>query len=193
MGEPLAMNVQEHVSDDEIAAAFEPVEKIVVEEPTTLHDKIYQQLEKDKPAEPNYNDMPSLDLLDRTDKVENPIDQEQLDRVSRLVEAKLMEFGIKADVVGVFPGPVITRFELNLAPGVKASKITNLSKDLARSLSAKSVRVVEVIEGKSVIGIELPNKHRETVFFADVISCDKFAHSKSNLAMAIGSDISGNR
>jgi len=192
MGEPLAMNVQEHVSDDEIAAAFEPVEKIVIEEEaTTLHDKIYQQLESDKPPEPNYNDMPSLDLLDRTDKVENPIDQEQLDRVSRLVEAKLMEFGIKADVVGVFPGPVITRFELNLAPGVKASKITNLSKDLARSLSAKSVRVVEVIEGKSVIGIELPNKHRETVFFSDVISCEKFANSKSNLAMAIGSDISG--
>ncbi|ASP50086.1 cell division protein FtsK [Cognaticolwellia beringensis] len=192
MGEPLAMNVQEHVSDDEIAAAFEPVEKIIVDdEPSTLHDKIYQQLEKDKPAEPNYNDMPSLDLLDRKDKVENPIDQEQLDLVSRLVEAKLMEFGIKAEVVGVFPGPVITRFELNLAPGVKASKITNLSKDLARSLSAKSVRVVEVIEGKSVIGIELPNKHRETVFFADVISCDKFANSKSNLAMAIGSDISG--
>ncbi|MFT6249030.1 MAG: S-DNA-T family DNA segregation ATPase FtsK/SpoIIIE, partial [Cognaticolwellia sp.] len=191
MGEPLAMNVQEHVSDDEIAAAFEPVEKIVVEEPTTLHDKIYQQLDKDKPAEPNYNDMPSLDLLDRKDKVENPIDQEQLDLVSSLVEAKLLEFGIKAEVVGVFPGPVITRFELNLAPGVKASKITNLSKDLARSLSAKSVRVVEVIEGKSVIGIELPNKHRETVFFADVISCEKFALSKSNLAMAIGSDISG--
>jgi S-DNA-T family DNA segregation ATPase FtsK/SpoIIIE len=191
MGEPLAINVQEHVSADEIAAAFEPVEKIIVEEPATLHDKIYQQLENDKPAEPNHHDMPSLDLLDRTDRVKNPIDQEQLDLVSRLVEAKLIEFGIKAEVVGVFPGPVITRFELNLAPGVKASKITNLSKDLARSLSAKSVRVVEVIEGKSVIGIELPNKHRETVFFSDVIACDKFAHSKSNLAMAIGSDISG--
>lgn len=191
MGEPLAMNVQEHVSDDEIAAAFEPVEKITVEEPTTLHDKIYQQLENDKPVEPNFSDMPSLDLLDRPDRAKHPIDQEQLDRVSRLVEAKLLEFGIKAEVVGVFPGPVITRFELNLAPGVKASKITNLSKDLARSLSAKSVRVVEVIEGKSVIGIELPNKHRETVFFADVISCEKFSHSKSNLAMAIGSDISG--
>jgi S-DNA-T family DNA segregation ATPase FtsK/SpoIIIE len=191
MGEPLAINVQEHVSADEIAAAFEPVEKIIIEEPVTLHDKIYQQLENDKPAEPNHHDMPSLDLLDRTDRVKNPIDQEQLDLVSRLVEAKLIEFGIKAEVVGVFPGPVITRFELNLAPGVKASKITNLSKDLARSLSAKSVRVVEVIEGKSVIGIELPNKHRETVFFSDVIACDKFAHSTSNLAMAIGSDISG--
>ena len=191
MGEPLAINVQEHVSDDEIAAAFEPVEKIVVDEPTTLHDKIYQQLENDKPAEPNYADMPSLELLDRADKVKNPIDQEQLDKVSRLVEAKLIEFGIKAEVVDVFPGPVITRFELSLAPGVKVSKITNLSKDLARSLSAKSVRVVEVIEGKSVIGIELPNKHRETVFFSEVICNEKFAQSKSNLAMAIGSDISG--
>ena len=183
--------MQEHGSDDEIAAAFEPVEKIIVDEPTTLHDKIYQQLEDDKPAEPNYADMPSLDLLDRADKVKNPIDQDQLDKVSRLVEAKLIEFGIKAEVVDVFPGPVITRFELNLAPGVKVSKITNLSKDLARSLSAKSVRVVEVIEGKSVIGIELPNKHRETVFFSEVICHDKFAQSKSNLAMAIGSDISG--
>ncbi|MFT5814403.1 MAG: S-DNA-T family DNA segregation ATPase FtsK/SpoIIIE [Psychroserpens sp.] len=191
MCEPLGMNVQEHVSDDEIAAAFEPVEKIVVEEPTTLHDKIYQQLENDKPAEPDYSDMPSLDLLDRADRDKNPIIQEQLVLVSRLVEAKLMEFGIKAEVVGVFPGPVITRFELNLAPGVKASRITNLSKDLARSLSAKSVRVVEVIEGKSVIGIELPNKYRETVFFADVISSEQFSNSKSNLAMAIGSDISG--
>lgn len=191
MGEPLAINVQEHVSEEEIAAAFEPVDKIVVDEPSTLHDKIYQQLDNEKPEQPNYADMPSLDLLDRTDRVQNPIDQEQLDKVSRLVEAKLIEFGIKAEVVDVFPGPVITRFELNLAPGVKVSKITNLSKDLARSLSAKSVRVVEVIEGKSVIGIELPNKYRETVFFSDVISCDKFEQSKSNLAMAIGSDISG--
>ena len=135
--------------------------------------------------------MPSLELLDKPNRTKNPIDQEQLDKVSRLVEAKLSEFGVKANVVDVFPGPVITRFELDLAPGVKVSKITNLSKDIARSLSAKSVRVVEVIEGKSVIGIELPNKHRETVFFADAVSSDKFDQAKSNLAMAIGSDISG--
>lgn len=190
---PSSVNVQEHVSDEEIAAAFEPVEKISVEEPdeSTLHGKIFKQLEDAKEDEPDFNQMPSLDLLDRADKVKHPIDQEQLDKVSRLVEAKLSEFGIKADVVDVFPGPVITRFELDLAPGVKVSKITNLSKDIARSLSAKSVRVVEVIEGKSVIGIELPNKHRETVFFSDVISCDGFDQSKSHLAMAIGSDISG--
>ncbi len=191
MTDSVAGNVQETVSSDEITAAFEPVEKIQVTEPETLHEKIYQKLAQDKANEPDFISLPSLDLLDRSDKVKNPIDQEQLDKVSRLVEGKLEEFGIKADVVDVFPGPVITRFELDLAPGVKVSKITNLSKDIARSLSAKSVRVVEVIEGKSVIGIELPNKHRETVFFADVISHQKFEHSKSALTMGIGSDISG--
>ncbi len=186
MGEPLAINVQEHVSEDEITAAFEDVEKIQMPPVVKLPAQLTTETLKDQ-----YDGLPGLDLLDRPDRAKHPIDQEQLDRVSRLVEAKLLEFGIKAEVVGVFPGPVITRFELNLAPGVKASKITNLSKDLARSLSAKTVRVVEVIEGKSVIGIELPNKHRETVFFADVISCEAFSQSKSNLAMAIGSDISG--
>jgi len=186
MGEPLAINVQEHVNAEEITAAFEDVEKIEMPVPAKpIAQSPSEELEE------KYKGMPGLDLLDRPDRAKHPIDQEQLDRVSRLVEAKLLEFGIKADVVGVFPGPVITRFELNLAPGVKASKITNLSKDLARSLSAKTVRVVEVIEGKSVIGIELPNKHRETVFFANVISCETFSQSKSNLAMAIGSDISG--
>ena len=117
--------------------------------------------------------------------------QEELDQVGRLVETKLLEYGVTASVVGVYPGPVITRFELDLAPGIKASKITGLSTDLARSLSAKSVRVVEVIEGKSVIGIELPNKFRETVFFSSVLANDKFLNAKSPLTMAIGSDISG--
>ncbi|WP_245825350.1 DNA translocase FtsK [Pseudocolwellia agarivorans] len=186
MGEPLAINVQEHVNEEEITAAFEDVEKIVI--PVSTKPAVQSPSTE---IEDKYKGMPGLDLLDRPDRAKHPIDQEQLDRVSRLVEEKLLEFGIIAEVVGVFPGPVITRFELNLAPGVKASKITNLSKDLARSLSAKSVRVVEVIEGKSVIGIELPNKHRETVFFADVISCEKFSESSSKLAMAIGSDISG--
>jgi len=184
-------NVQETVSEREIEAAFETVEKIEIEEPETLHEKIYQQLDDEKEPVPDYESLPTLDLLDRSDRSKHPIDQEQLDKVSRLVEAKLSEFGIKADVVDVFPGPVITRFELDLAPGVKVSKITNLSKDIARSLSAKSVRVVEVIEGKSVIGIELPNKYRETVFFSDVISYQGFEQAKSKLAMAIGSDISG--
>jgi len=182
IGEPLAFNVQEHVNEEEIAAAFEQVEPIVVEEPTSPPPIINNELTQE---------LPSLELLDRPDRAKNPIDESELEQVSRLVEVKLLEFGVKAEVVGVFPGPVITRFELNLAPGVKASKVSGLSQDIARSLSAKSVRVVEVIEGKSVIGIELPNKYRETVFFTDVISAPAFAESSSHLAMAIGSDISG--
>ncbi|WP_434017538.1 DNA translocase FtsK [Thalassotalea sediminis] len=188
MGEPLAINVQEHVSADEITAAFEPVDKINVEEPLTKPDQVPTD-NVNKTADVG---LPSLSLLDKPNKKQHPISQQELEQVSRLVEEKLLEFGVKADVVDVLPGPVITRFELDLAPGVKVSKITNLSKDIARSLSAKSVRVVEVIEGKSVIGIELPNKFRETVFFADVLHCDAFKQSKSNLAMGIGSDISGN-
>ena len=184
MGEPLAINVQEHVSADEITAAFETEEPIVVDEPSTITST-------ESVSSETYQGLPSLELLDRPNRSDNPIDPIELEQISRLVEEKLLEFGVKAEVVGVFPGPVITRFELNLAPGIKASKVSGLSQDIARSLSAKSVRVVEVIEGKSVIGIELPNKFRETVFFADVISDKRFADSASKLAMAIGSDISG--
>ncbi|WP_277601508.1 DNA translocase FtsK [Thalassotalea sp. G2M2-11] len=186
MGEPLAINVQEHVSDDEIVAAFERVEPIMVDEQPS--ETAGSQA---KPADDEFLGMPSLDLLDKPNRSENPIDAKELEQISRLVEEKLAEFGVKAEVVDVFPGPVITRFELDLAPGVKASKVSGLSQDIARSMSAKSVRVVEVIEGKSVIGIELPNKFRETVFFTDVISDKRFEDSSSKLAMAIGSDISG--
>ncbi|MFV0511888.1 MAG: DNA translocase FtsK, partial [Shewanella algae] len=115
----------------------------------------------------------------------------ELDQVARLVESKLADFNITAQVVGVYPGPVITRFELDLAPGVKASKISNLSKDLARSLLAESVRVVEVIPGKAYVGLELPNKFRETVFMRDVLDCQAFKDSKSNLTMVLGQDIAG--
>jgi len=186
MGEPLAINVQEHVSHDEINAAFEDVEPIVVDEIPTISPLV-------STSEPitKYQGLPSLDLLDRPDKAENPISQEDLDKVSRLVEIKLKEFGVVAQVVSVFPGPVITRFELDLAPGVKVSKITGLSKDLARSLAAKSVRVVEVIPGKSVIGLELPNKHREIVPLRDVICSKEFTEASSPLTMAIGFDIAG--
>lgn len=135
--------------------------------------------------------MPSFDLLDRPDKKENPITQEELDMVSRLVEEKLANFNIDASVVGVYPGPVITRFEIDLAPGVKVSKITSLSKDLAREMSATSVRVVEVIPGKSVIGLELPNKKREMVRMSEVIECEAFQSNASALTMVLGADISG--
>lgn len=136
--------------------------------------------------------MPSFDLLERADKKQHPITQEELDQVSRLLEAKLLDFNIEARVVDVLPGPVITRFELDLAPGVKVSKITGLAKDLARAMSAISVRVVEVIPGKSVIGLELPNKHREMVRLSEVIECKEFQSNDSPLTMVLGADISGN-
>ncbi|WP_440876744.1 DNA translocase FtsK 4TM domain-containing protein [Thalassotalea sp. PLHSN55] len=195
MEEPLAINVQEHVSADEVAAAFEKLEKIEVAENNSSQNN--SELSDDihipglDTSVDKYQGLPSLELLDRPDKAENPILQEDLDQVSRLVEIKLKEFGVIAQVVSVFPGPVITRFELDLAPGVKVSKITGLSKDLARSLSAKSVRVVEVIPGKSVIGLELPNKHREIVPLRDIISSDEFINSSSPLTMAVGADIAG--
>lgn len=137
-------------------------------------------------------DVPSFELLDRPNKSQNPISEEELEPIARLVEAKLADFNVEARVVGVFPGPVITRFELDLAPGVKVSKITGLAKDLARAMSAMSVRVVEVIPGKSVIGLELPNKTRETVYLREVIGGNKFQANPSNLTMVLGADISGN-
>lgn len=135
--------------------------------------------------------MPSFALLDRADKHQNPITPEELEQVSRLLEQKLADFSIVANVVNVLPGPVITRFELDLAPGVKVSKITTLAKDLARAMSAISVRVVEVIPGKSVIGLELPNKNREMVRLSEVIETKAFQASTSPLTMVLGADISG--
>lgn len=148
------------------------------------------QEDKPVPAKP-MDPLPSISLLDVPDRKKNPISPEELEQVARLVEVKLADFNIVANVVGVYPGPVITRFELELAPGVKASKISNLSKDLARSLLAESVRVVEVIPGKAYVGLELPNKFRETVFMRDVLDCTAFTESKSNLTMVLGQDIAG--
>jgi S-DNA-T family DNA segregation ATPase FtsK/SpoIIIE len=135
--------------------------------------------------------LPSITLLDVPDRKKNPISEAELQQVARLVETKLADFNIIANVVGVYPGPVITRFELELAPGVKASKITNLSKDLARSLLSENVRVVEVIPGKAYVGLELPNKFRETVFMRDVLDSAAFKDSKSTLSMVLGQDIAG--
>ncbi|NRD74285.1 DNA translocase FtsK 4TM domain-containing protein [Shewanella sp. VB17] len=135
--------------------------------------------------------LPCISLLDVPNRQDNPISREELDQVAALVEVKLAEFNIVAKVMGVFPGPVVTRFELELAPGVKASKITNLSKDLARSLLAESVRIVEVIPGKAYVGLELPNKFRETVFMRDVLDSKEFTESESHLSMVLGQDIAG--
>lgn len=134
---------------------------------------------------------PSIDLLDRPNKKSHPISQEDLDTAARLVEAKLLEFKIKAEVVNVLPGPVITRFELALSPGMKVSTVSGLEKDLARALSAMSVRVVDQIPGKAVIALELPNKHREIVYASQVLGSELFKAAKSPLSMVLGADISG--
>ena len=135
--------------------------------------------------------LPSIELLDRPNKQENPITQEELDQVSRTVETVLKDFGVDVTVANVQPGPVITRFELDLAPGVKVSKISNLAKDIARTLSAVAVRVVEVIPGKSYVGLELPNKHREVVQLSEVIHRDAFQNTQSPLTMILGKNIAG--
>lgn len=137
------------------------------------------------------SELPAIGLLDRADRAQNPISQDELDQVSRTVEAVLKDFGVDVQVAGVQPGPVVTRFELDLAPGVKVSKISNLSKDIARSLSAIAVRVVEVIPGKSYVGLELPNKNREIVRLSEVIESESFSKSVSPLSMVLGKDIAG--
>lgn len=169
--------------------SFAEVERQVVVAPVVIEE----DEEDDTPVAASFSpdDLPSLALLDRPDKATNPIDPADLERVSRLVETKLLDFGVEAKVVAVLPGPVVTRFELDLAPGVKVSKITGLSKDLARSLSAISVRVVEVIPGKSYIGLELPNQFREIVRLSEVIGDEVFIQSKSPLTMVLGKDIAG--
>ncbi|WP_139537140.1 DNA translocase FtsK [Klebsiella spallanzanii] len=135
--------------------------------------------------------LPSLDLLTPPPAEVEPIDTFALEQMARLVEARLADFRIKADVVNYSPGPVITRFELNLAPGVKAARISNLSRDLARSLSTAAVRVVEVIPGKPYVGLELPNKKRQTVYLREVLDCAKFRDNPSPLTVVLGKDISG--
>ncbi|OAL85180.1 cell division protein FstK [Acinetobacter sp. SFD] len=137
--------------------------------------------------------LPGLDLLDEVDPNKKVnFTEEQLARLSELLEIKLQEFNVKAKVVEAQPGPVVTRFELDLAPGVKASKVTNISRDLARSMSMASVRVVEVIPGKPYIGIEVPNSTREMVRLIELLTIPAFTDPNSILSMAMGKDISGN-
>jgi len=139
----------------------------------------------------NMAPFPSIDLLDRPNKKAHPVSEEDLQTAARLVESKLLEFKIKAEVVNVLPGPVITRFELALSPGMKVSTVSSLEKDLARALSAMSVRVVDQIPGKAVIALELPNKHREIVYSSQVLGSQAFMDAKSPLSMVLGADISG--
>ena len=148
---------------------------------------ISQDANLPKPASP----MPTLALLYQAEKRSNVIDHEALENTARLVESKLADYKIKAEVVGIYPGPVITRFELDLAAGVKVSRISSLSMDLARSLSAMAVRVVEVIPGKPYAALELPNMTRQTVYFSDVIGSRQFEESESATTIVLGQDIAG--
>ncbi len=148
-----------------------------------------QSLFDDTPIE---GDLPAISLLEAADHSDKKgYSEESLEAMSRLLELKLKDFGVVVEVVGVLPGPVVTRFELQPAPGVKASRITNLSSDLARSLAVSAVRVVEVIQGKSVVGIEIPNEHREMVRLSEVVASETYERSKSALTLALGHDISG--
>lgn len=154
-----------------------------------LQKEQQQSLFDEPPVE---GDLPPISLLDLANKnPEKGYSEESLEAMSRLLELKLKDFNVIVEVVAVLPGPVVTRFELQPAPGLKASKITGLAKDLARSLSVSSVRVVEVIEGKSVVGIEIPNEHREMVLLSEVIATENYEKSTSPLTLALGHDISG--
>ncbi len=137
--------------------------------------------------------LPSLDLLDPPElQQQQGYSEDELEQMSRLLESKLKDFGVVVEVVEVNPGPVITRFELQPAPGVKASKISNLSRDLARSMAVMSVRVVEVIPGKSVVGVEIPNEVRQTVHLSEVLNARPYLEASSRLTLALGNDIAGN-
>jgi S-DNA-T family DNA segregation ATPase FtsK/SpoIIIE len=165
--------------------------KIVPLSETHKQDTGSSQAEQDGKITKHRN-LPPLSLLDPPNVSLNPaITAEELTQLSQLLEAKLLDFGVIAEVVEVNPGPVITRIEIRPAPGTKVSKISNLSKDLARSMAVMSVRVVEVIAGKSVIGIEIPNKHREMVRISEVIGSKPYLSSNSPLTLTLGNDIAG--
>lgn len=164
----------------------------------TLQQKAMQEslihpflMRNEQPLQKPSTPLPTFDLLTAPPETEEPVDVEALQETASLVEARLADYRIKADVVGISPGPVITRYELDLAPGVKAARISNLSRDLARSLSAVAVRVVEVIPGKPYVGLELPNKHRRTVYLREVLDCPRFRDTASPLAIVLGKDIAG--
>ena len=138
------------------------------------------------------SELPPLSILDEAEEPENQISKEALEAISRQVELKLADFGVEVEVVAVHPGPVITRYELQPAAGVKVSQITNLAKDVARALSAISVRIVEAIPGKSTVGLEIPNEFRETVRLSETLKSAVFEQAKSPLTLGLGKDISGN-
>ena len=183
---------QEVVREEQKKVASRPPPRI--EAPAPIPQKS-ERVERERQVPlfdaPKSSELPALSLLDEAGPREQSYSDEALEAMSRLVEIKLRDFGIEVEVVAVLPGPVITRFELRPAPGVKVSQISNLSKDLARALSAISVRVVEIIPGKSVIGLEIPNEKREIVTLGEIIKSKPYDEVTSPLALALGKDIGG--
>ncbi|ENA2931316.1 DNA translocase FtsK [Escherichia coli] len=169
----------------------QPQKPVAPQQQDTLLHPLLMRNGDSRPLHKPTTPLPSLDLLTPPPSEVEPVDTFALEQMARLVEARLADFRIKADVVNYSPGPVITRFELNLAPGVKAARISNLSRDLARSLSTVAVRVVEVIPGKPYVGLELPNKKRQTVYLREVLDNAKFRDNPSPLTVVLGKDIAG--
>ncbi|EHO1974096.1 TPA: DNA translocase FtsK [Escherichia coli] len=169
----------------------QPQQPVAPQQQDTLLHPLLMRNGDSRPLHKPTTPLPSLDLLTPPPSEVEPVDTFALEQMARLVEARLADFRIKADVVNYSPGPVITCFELNLAPGVKAARISNLSRDLARSLSTVAVRVVEVIPGKPYVGLELPNKKRQTVYLREVLDNAKFRDNPSPLTVVLGKDIAG--
>ena len=182
---PVELNVEKRVTKKvkPITKAEESIKK--------LDQNLDNQEDTFENSLDNLTPMPSTELLDKALDDGDSLSKADLESLSELLEIKLEEFGIEANVVSILPGPVVTRFEIQPAPGTKASKITNIAQDIARSLAVSSVRVVEVIEGKSVVGIEIPNTNRKMVRLKEILSNDTFSNSKSHLSLALGKDIAG--
>lgn len=193
LGKQAKLDREEKIKDTKIRIQKRSLPRI---EPTITEIEPSERVERERQI-PLFNDaiatdLPPISMLDNVIDTSKGYTDDALEAMSRLVEIKLLDFGIDAEVVEVHPGPVITRFEAQLAAGVKVSKVANLAKDLARALSVISVRVVEVIPGKSNIGIEIPNEHRELVVLSDVLQSETYDDSLSPLTLALGKDISGN-
>src|SRR6202166_4623950 len=179
------------VREEQKKVASRPPPRIEPVAPVPRSERIERERQVPLFDAPKSSELPALSLLDEPGTREQSYSEEALEAMSRLVEIKLRDFGVEAEVVAVQPGPVITRFELRPAPGVKVSQISNLAKDLARALSAISVRVVEIIPGKSVIGLEIPNEKREIVTLGEIIKSKPYDEVSSPLALALGKDIGG--
>lgn len=188
--QPSVVGMEDEVLDLFVAPVAVPVPEIIAPARPATPKPV--KIGKNEVPAFNGNPIPPLEILDPAKPSGRRFTPEEIERLSRDLERHLLSFGIEAEVVNAMPGPVITRFEIQPAPGVKGSQITNLARDLARSLSVSSVRVIEVIEGKSVIGLELPNAKREMVYLREIFESPAFQNSPSPLALGLGKDIAGN-